>query len=332
MRSLRSARAPRSCWTRPPNCCVSAPKNSSASRDRIPWLSTRAGVATRSGSGRPLAAVFTLDLGVSAAEYRRGDAPCKASSRALTRAAPIGASVLTVLGDQQRQFERLLMIQAWIDRRTIGALQITIGETACTAGAFRHVIPGQLDVHTAQVGPGFAVDSKRALKLAQNILEAAGLKPAGAGFGVAMHRVAYPQHRLPGLAHGIDCARQRLLNLLHAEAVNKGQAPRLIVRIQGRDETLQPARIHGYADFHSDRIGNATEVLNVCAVQLCGAHANPWQVGGEVVPALLARDKARLRLLVQQVQTFVTCVEIRVCRFVHRTAADAFKKIQRIRD
>ncbi len=92
------------------------------------------------------------------------------------------------------------------------------------------------------------------------------------------------------------------------------------------------ARIHRRADLHANGIRDAAHVFDVRAVELRGAHADPRIVRRQVVPALLARDEARLRLLVQQVQAFVARVEIGVHRFVYARAADAFEEIQRIGD
>ena len=64
------------------------------------------------------------------------------------------------------------------------------------------------------------------------------------------------------------------------------------------------------------------------AVELRRAHADPRQMRGKVVPALLPRNEARLGLLVAQVQTFVAGVEIRLRRLVHGAAADAFEEIE----
>ena len=79
-------------------------------------------------------------------------------------------------------------------------------------------------------------------------------------------------------------------------------------------------------------IGDAAEIFDVRAVELRGAHADPRHVGRQVVPALLARNEARLRLLVQQMQAFVARVEVRVRRLVHGAAADAFEEIERVGD
>ena len=63
------------------------------------------------------------------------------------------------------------------------------------------------------------------------------------------------------------------------------------------------------------------KILDVRALDLRGAHADPGHVRRQVVPAVLARDEARLRLLVQQVQAFVAGEEIHARRLVHALAA-----------
>src|SRR4029077_3924219 len=119
-------------------------------------------------------------------------------------AAPLDAAALAALGNEHRELERLLMVEAWIDTRAVGARQISVGESPRAAGALGHVIPGELDVHAAEVRAHVAVDAERQIELTQNVLEAPRLQPTGRGLGVAMHRVAYPQHRLPRLPHSLD--------------------------------------------------------------------------------------------------------------------------------
>ena len=68
------------------------------------------------------------------------------------------------------------------------------------------------------------------------------------------------------------------------------------------------------------------------AIDLRRAHADPGHVGRQVVPAVLARDEARLRLLVEQVQALVAGEEIHARRLVHRLAAQGLEEIERIAD
>ena len=166
-------------------------------------------------------------------------------------------------------------------------------------------------MHAAQVRAHFAVDAERQVDFLEDVLEAPGLQTPGAGLGVAVHGITHPQHALAGLAHRLDQPRQGLLDVLGAEAMNEGQSAGLVLRIQGRHQALRPRVIHAAAHLHGHRVGDAAEVFDMRAIQLRRAHADPRIVGREVVPALLARNEARLRLLVQQMQALMAAIEIR---------------------
>src|SRR5262249_40524494 len=97
-----------------------------------------------------------------------------------------------------------------------------------------------------------------------------------------------------------------------------------------RDQTLQPGRIHRCTDLHADRVGDAAEIFDVRTVQLRSAHSDPRHMRGQVVPTVLSCNEARLRLLIEQVQSFVARVEVNKRRFGNTSAADAFEKIERI--
>ena len=158
------------------------------------------------------------------------------------------------------------------------------------------------------------------------------LRPPRAGLGVAVHRIADPQHLLAGLAHGFDHRRQRLLDVLRAEAVDEGETSRLFC---GFSVVTRPCSqsVHRRADLHADRVGDAAEVFHVRAIELRRAHADPRHVRRQVVPALLARDEARLRLLVRQVQAFVAGEEVDRGDFVRRAAAaHALEEVERVGD
>src|ERR1700722_70078 len=161
------------------------------------------------------------------------------------RRALVGAALLALLGDQHGKLERLLMVQARVDARAVGARQILVGEAAGAPGAFGDIIAGELDVYPAQVRAHVSMDAEREIELLQDVLEAARLEAPGGGLGVAVHGVAYPQHRLPGLAHRLDRLRQRARDLLGAGALDESEAPGLVLRIERRDQPLQPRRIHG---------------------------------------------------------------------------------------
>ena len=115
--------------------------------------------------------------------------------------------------------------------------------------------------------------------------------------------------------------------------MDDGEAARRVVRIQRRDQALQPLRGHRRADLHAHGIGDAAEEFHVRAVERRRAHADPRHVRRQVVPALLALDVTRLRLLVVHEQAFVRGVEVHGRHFVRRAAAaDPFEEVERVAD
>src|SRR5258706_437246 len=154
------------------------------------------------------------------------------------------------------------------------------------------------------------MDAEGNVEFLEDVLEAARLDAPAGGLGIAVHRIAAPHRAVPGPAHRLDHARQMLLDVLDAEAVNQRQATRLVLRIEDRHQLLQPFIAHRRADLDADRIGDAAEILHVRALDRGRAHADPGHVCGQVVPAILARYVARLGLLVQQVQALMAGKEL----------------------
>src|SRR6185312_3577250 len=134
------------------------------------------------------------------------------------------------------------------------------------------------------------MDAESQVELLEDVLEAPRLQSAGAGLGVAVHGIAYPQHAVTGCPDSLDRAWQGVLDVLRAEAVNQRQTPGLVLRIEGGHQSLQPVRVHRGADLDRHRVGDATEVFDMRPVELCGAHPDPRKVCRQVVPAILAWD------------------------------------------
>ncbi len=147
-----------------------------------------------------------------------------------------------------------------------------------------------------------------------------------------MHGVADPQDGLPRLPYGLDHPGQLRFDVLGPEPVNQREPTGHVLRIERRDEPLQPGGIHPRADLHADGIGDTPEILDVRAVKLGGTHADPRHMRGKVVPAILTGNEACLRLLIEQMQPFVTAIEVDERRFVHTMTADPLEEIQRVTD
>src|SRR5579863_5174295 len=100
------------------------------------------------------------------------------------------------------------MIQTRIDTRAVSALQILVGEPPRPAGALGHILAGELDMYPAEIRAQLGMDAEGEIQFLEDVFKPAGLDAAGGGLGVAVHWVAYPQHRLPGLAYRLDRLRQ----------------------------------------------------------------------------------------------------------------------------
>src|SRR5512139_1730355 len=109
-----------------------------------------------------------------------------------------------VTRDSQRRLERLLVVEARIDTRLVRALEIELRQTACATDALGDVLAGQLDVHAAEPRAELAVELERLLELADDLVEAARLDALRRRLGVAVHRIANPEHRATGALHGLD--------------------------------------------------------------------------------------------------------------------------------
>ena len=124
-----------------------------------------------------------------------------------------------------------------------------------------------------------------------------GVFEAAGGLGVAVHRIADPEHLLARFANRLDHLRQ---------AFSTSFAPKrwMMVRRPGVFcgfsvvTALQPFGGHGRADLHAHGIGDAAEEFHVRAIDAAVRMPIHGMCVDQVVPALLALDVTRLRLLV----------------------------------
>src|SRR5690606_5956193 len=72
--------------------------------------------------------------------------------------------------DRHRRLQRLLVVQARVHGRAVGAREVDLGEVARATDALGHVLAGQLQVHAAQAGAGRSVDVERLLDLAADVV------------------------------------------------------------------------------------------------------------------------------------------------------------------
>src|SRR5690606_6985549 len=125
--------------------------------------------------------------------------------------------------DQHGDFQRLLVVQARVDGGAVGALEVGIGQRAGAAGAFGDVLAGQLQVHAAQAGAGGGVQVEGLLQLGADAGEAPGLVAIAGRLGIAVHRVADPEHAPAFAPDRLQQRRQALADTGRAHAVDEAQ-------------------------------------------------------------------------------------------------------------
>ena len=187
-------------------------------------------------------------------------------------------------------------------------------------------------MHAAQPRTALAVDAEGLIQLARDVVEGACLQAIARALGIAVHGVGEPQHRLARLAHGLDDGGQVSGNLAHAHAVDQHHLAFLLPWVERLAQRQHPGRIHGRAHLHADGVGDATAVLDVCAVKCGGAQTDPREVRGEIEPARLAWDLSGLRLFRPQQECFVRGVEIHPLQIGKRLARQRFHEAQRVAD
>ena len=162
------------------------------------------------------------------------------------------ALFLEQLGQQEREIDRLLGIEPRIADRVIAVVEIGFRDGAGAAGAFGDVLPGHLQMHAAGIGAFGLMHFEEAAHLLQDQVERPGLVAGRRGDGVAVHRVARPQHD-PALAlHRAHQRRQMLADLFGAEAADQRQTARLVVRIENVDQPQQIVRLERRPAFQAD--------------------------------------------------------------------------------
>src|SRR3984893_8561807 len=185
------------------------------------------------------------------------------------------AFLLEQFRDQESHVDRLLGVEAGLADRGVAVVEILIGDGARAADAFGDVLAGHFQMDAAGVGALRRVDGKERLHLRQDAVERAGLVARGRGDGVAMHRIARPDHHAAFALHGADQLRQGIADPVSPEAVDQGEAAGLVVRIEHIDQPQQFVALERGAAFQSDRVLDAAEIFDMAVIELAGAVADP---------------------------------------------------------
>ena len=208
-------------------------------------------------------------------------------------------------GDLEGQVEGLTGVQPGVAYRLVAPLEVLVEHLLAAAEALGDVIPGELHVHAAGGDVGRLARGEEAPQLAQHVVEASSLVPAGVHEGVAVHRVAGPQHRVT--AHR-DRPQQRgepLGDSGGAHAGEQHQASGQATRVQALTERDDVVGARSRADLDPDRVVHPGEELHVGALWFVCPLTGPEQMRRAVVPVAGDAVAAGQRLLVLEQQCLV---------------------------
>src|SRR6266511_1131381 len=214
------------------------------------------------------------------------------------------------LGDQEGQLERLVPVQPRVASGLVPVHQVGRGELLAAAEALGDVVAGQLDVQPARPGADLLVRVEEALHLGHHVLEVAGLVAVLRLVRVPVHRVAHPRHRRAVVADRLQQRRQPVADPARTHPGDEREPALLALRVQPVDQRADVVRCRRRPDLHADRVAQRGEQLDVRAVQLPGALADPEQVPGRPVRRLGAGVDPGQRVLVLQDQRLVAGVEV----------------------
>src|SRR3984893_5964326 len=223
--------------------------------------SSRIACSERKAKTKPFRVLIVARLNRSNSESRsRRDRPRLAA-----------AFLLEQFRNQEGHVDGLFGIEPWIADRVIAVAEILVSNGARAADAFGDVLPGHLQMHAAGMTAFRGVDREERLHLRQDAVERTGLVAGVRGDGVAMHRIARPDHHAALALHRADQARQMIADLLRAEPVDQRQPSRLVVGGEHLDQPQQIVVFQRGPAFHADRILDAAEIFDMTMVDLAGA-------------------------------------------------------------
>ena len=182
------------------------------------------------------------------------------------------------LGDEERELQSLLVVEAWVAHRLVALLEVCGEDLLGPPEALGDVIAGQLDVDAAGVGAEAPMDLEEAPDLVDDVVEVACLVAGGRLEGVAVHRVADPHHARALGGDPLDEGRQGIADLPGAHPGDEGQPPRGALRVELVDDLDDILRVGLGAELDPDGVVDAGDELQVSAVELAGALTDPDHV------------------------------------------------------
>uniref|UniRef100_A0A0N4ZJN4 LigA n=1 Tax=Parastrongyloides trichosuri TaxID=131310 RepID=A0A0N4ZJN4_PARTI len=210
-----------------------------------------------------------------------------------------------------------------VPRAQVQAGFVVLGHRLGAADAFGDVLAGHFQVDAAGMDALGLGHVDEGADLAHDAIERTGLVAVAGLQRIAVHRVDRPDDALARRLHRPHQARQAVARLVVAEAADQRQTARSVVRVQGVDQRQQVVRRHGRPALDPDGVGDAAHELDVGAVQLAGALADPQHVGRGVEPFAGRTVQARQGALDVQQQGFVAGEDLDARQVGMRLGRDA---------
>ena len=157
-------------------------------------------------------------------------------------------------------------------------------------------------MHAAKEGAVLLVDLERGRQLGEDAIEGAGLDPCGSTAGVArkmlaggiiqteldlpVHWIALPNHNMSTVLYSLNMSAEHRLNLLCTVAGDQRDLADFLVWVDNVQQLYKLLVLHRRPNLDTDRVLNATEVLDMASVNLACSVSDPNEVSRSVVPAL----------------------------------------------
>ena len=122
---------------------------------------------------------------------------------------------------------------------------------------------------------------------------------------VAVHRIARPDHGMAGVVHRAQQWAQFVFDVVGTHPRDQGEASGDACRVQHLAQLENELGRRRRADLAADGVTDPAQELDVCAVELTGALADPQHVGRTVVPVAGQRVAASEGLFVSENQCLV---------------------------
>ena len=180
-------------------------------------------------------------------------------------------------------------------------------------------------------GPGSlgTVNLKEPGNFGHDVNEPTSLMAARRGDGVAVTRIAHPDHRMARCVNGVDEVGQHRANFICTKSRDDADAPWRQTGVELVENGYDVCDVGRRTNFYSKWVLNTREKLHVGSIDLTGPITNPELVGGAIVEISGERVAASQGFFVGQNERFVTRVEIHLMEAGLRIEIDTTRSHER---